>query len=40
MRVELIDVGRALQMAPGVQPADRRSLLAIGAALRDERKSA
>ncbi len=39
MRVELIDLSRALELAPGVLPADRRSLLAIGAALRDERKS-
>ncbi len=39
MRVELIDLSRALELAPGVAPADRRSLLAIGAALRDERKS-
>ncbi len=39
MRVELIDLSRALQLAPGVLPADRRSLLAIGAALRDDRKS-
>jgi hypothetical protein len=35
----LIDLSRALELAPGVAPADRRSLLAIGAALRDERKS-
>ncbi len=39
MRVELIDLSRAIELAPGVLPADRRSLLAIGAALRDERKS-
>jgi len=39
MRVELIDLSRALELAPGVLPADRRSLLAIGAALRDQRKS-
>jgi MSHA biogenesis protein MshI len=39
MRIELLDLSRALELAPGVLPADRRSLLAIGAALREERKS-
>jgi MSHA biogenesis protein MshI len=39
MRVELIDLSRAIELAPGVLPADRRSLLAIGAALREESKS-
>jgi MSHA biogenesis protein MshI len=39
MRTESIDLRRALEVAPGVEAADRRSLLAIGAALRDERKS-
>jgi MSHA biogenesis protein MshI len=38
MRIESIDLRRALDLAPGVEPADRRSLLAIGAALREERK--
>jgi MSHA biogenesis protein MshI len=38
MRIESIDLRRALELAPGVEPVDRRSLLAIGAALRDERK--
>jgi MSHA biogenesis protein MshI len=39
MRIESIELSRALELAPGVLPEDRRSLLAIGAALRDERKS-
>jgi MSHA biogenesis protein MshI len=38
MRIESIDLRRALELAPGVEPVDRRSLLAIGAALRDEQK--
>jgi MSHA biogenesis protein MshI len=39
MRIQFIDLRGALEMAPGIDPADRRSLLAIGAALRDDRKN-
>ncbi len=35
MRIQSIDLARALDLAPGLEPADRRSLLAIGAALRE-----
>jgi MSHA biogenesis protein MshI len=38
MSIKPIDLRRALELAPGVEPQDRRSLLAIGAALREERK--
>lgn len=39
MRIHLIDVAQALDLPDGVEVMDRRSLLAIGAALREERKA-
>ncbi len=39
MRVQLIDIERALDCAPGLEPPDHRGLLAIGAALRSDQKS-
>src|SRR5208282_1935146 len=36
MRIQTIDLSRALTVAPGVEAASRSSLLAIGAALRDD----
>jgi MSHA biogenesis protein MshI len=36
MRIQTIDLSRALTIAPGVEAASRSSLLAIGAALRDD----
>jgi len=38
MPIETLNLRAALDLAPGVEPNDRRSLLAIGAALRDQRK--
>ena len=38
MRIQSIDLTRALDLAPGLDPTDRRSLLAIGAALREDHK--
>jgi MSHA biogenesis protein MshI len=35
MRVQSIDLASAIDLVPGLEPADRRSLLAIGAALRE-----
>jgi hypothetical protein len=36
MRVQSIDLSHALDLSPGLDPSDRCSLLAIGAALRAE----
>jgi MSHA biogenesis protein MshI len=36
MRVQSIDLARAMDLAPGLEPSDRCSLLAIGAALRED----
>jgi MSHA biogenesis protein MshI len=36
MRVQSIDLSHALDLSPGLDPSDRCSLLAIGAALREE----
>jgi MSHA biogenesis protein MshI len=38
MRIQSIDLSHALDLAPGLDPTDRRSLLAIGAALREAQK--
>jgi MSHA biogenesis protein MshI len=39
MRIHLIDVAQALDLPEGMEVMDRRSLLAIGAALREDRKA-
>jgi MSHA biogenesis protein MshI len=38
LSIQSIDLGNALDLAPGLDPSDRRSLLAIGAALRDDQR--
>lgn len=38
LHIQELDVGRALDVAPGQPPPDGRSVLAIGAALREEQK--
>jgi MSHA biogenesis protein MshI len=38
MRIQGLDIARAIDLAPGLSATDGRSLLAIGAALRDDQK--
>jgi len=38
MRIQGLDIARAIDLAPGLTATDGRSLLAIGAALRDDQK--